>query len=159
MAEMDCTRAESLLSAYLDRDLPEREREGFSEHLRQCPLCAGEEKALKETLSLLRNLPAEKAPPRTARGGAPSHRAGKGDGSPVEETVPSRPHQDPARGGGRGTDFSPRVRNPERDAGNEGPSVSSRERDGGSEGSPVSLRERDGGNEGSPVSPRGRRER
>ena len=60
---MDCTRAENLLSAYLDGDLPEREREGFAEHLRQCPLCAGEEKALRETLSLLRNLPVEKAPP------------------------------------------------------------------------------------------------
>jgi hypothetical protein len=60
---MECTRTENLLSAYLDGDLPEREREGFSKHLRQCPRCAGEEKALKETLSLLRNLPAEKAPP------------------------------------------------------------------------------------------------
>jgi len=59
---MDCTRTENLLSAYLDGDLPEREREEFAEHLRQCSLCAGEEKALKETLSLLRNLPVEKAP-------------------------------------------------------------------------------------------------
>lgn len=65
---MECTRTENLLSAYLDGDLPEREREGFSEHLRQCPRCAGEEKALKETLSLLRNLPAEKAPPGLLEG-------------------------------------------------------------------------------------------
>ncbi len=65
---MECTRTENLLSAYLDGDLPEREREGFAEHLRQCPLCAGEEKALKETLSLLRNLPAEKAPPGLLEG-------------------------------------------------------------------------------------------
>jgi hypothetical protein len=65
---MECIRAENLLSAYLDGDLPEREREGFSEHLRQCPRCAGEEKALKETLSLLRNLPAEKAPPGLLEG-------------------------------------------------------------------------------------------
>ena len=59
---MECTRTEDLLSAYLDGDLPERDREDFEGHLRQCPRCAGEEKALKETLSLLRNLPAEKAP-------------------------------------------------------------------------------------------------
>ncbi len=65
---MDCTRTENLLSAYLDRDLPEGEREGFAEHLRQCPQCAGEEKALKETLSLLRNLPTEKAPPGLLEG-------------------------------------------------------------------------------------------
>jgi anti-sigma factor RsiW len=65
---MECTRTEDLLSAYLDGDLPEREREGFSEHLRQCPRCAGEEKALKETLSLLRNLPTEKAPPGLLEG-------------------------------------------------------------------------------------------
>jgi hypothetical protein len=65
---MECTRTENLLSAYLDGDLPEREREGFAEHLRRCPACAGEEKALKETLSLLRNLPAEKAPPGLLEG-------------------------------------------------------------------------------------------
>ncbi len=59
---MECTRTDDLLSAYLDGDLPEREGEGFAEHLRHCPRCAGEEKALKETLSLLRNLPSEKAP-------------------------------------------------------------------------------------------------
>ena len=59
---MECGRTDDLLSAYLDGDLPERERAGFAEHLRQCPRCAGEEKALKETLSLLRNLPAVHAP-------------------------------------------------------------------------------------------------
>ncbi len=78
---MECTRTENLLSAYLDGDLPEREREGFAEHLRQCPLCAGEEKALKETLSLLRNLPAEKAPPELLQ--RVRHRIGQ-----EEETVP-----------------------------------------------------------------------
>jgi len=65
---MECTRTEDLLSGYLDGDLPEREREGITAHLRQCPRCAGEERALKETLSLLRNLPAEKAPPGLLEG-------------------------------------------------------------------------------------------
>ncbi len=59
---MECTRTEDLLSGYLDGDLPEAEREGIAEHLRRCPRCAEEERALGETLSLLRNLPAEKAP-------------------------------------------------------------------------------------------------
>lgn len=59
---MECRRTDELLSAYLDGDLPERERAGFAEHLRQCPRCTGEEKALKETLSLLRNLPPVQAP-------------------------------------------------------------------------------------------------
>ena len=78
---MECTRTENLLSAYLDGDLPEREREGFAGHLRQCPRCAGEEKALKETLSLLRNLPAEKAPPELLQ--RVRHRIGQ-----EKETVP-----------------------------------------------------------------------
>lgn len=65
---MECTRTEDLLSSYLDGDLPDREREGIVEHLRQCPRCAEEERALKETLSLLRNLPAETAPPGLLEG-------------------------------------------------------------------------------------------
>ena len=65
---MDCTNAWDLLSAYLDGDLPEREREGIADHLRRCPRCAEEERALKETLSLLRDLPAGPAPPELLRG-------------------------------------------------------------------------------------------
>lgn len=65
---MDCTRAWDLLSAYLDGDLPEKDGEGIADHLRRCPRCAEEERALKETLSLLRNLPAEPAPPELLRG-------------------------------------------------------------------------------------------
>lgn len=65
---MECTRTEDLLSGYLDGDLPEGEREGIAAHLGQCPRCAEEERALKETLSLLRNLPAEKAPPGLLEG-------------------------------------------------------------------------------------------
>src|SRR4030067_502903 len=60
---MECARAWDLLSAYLDGDLPEGEREGIAEPLRHCARCAEEERALKETLSLLKNLPPGAAPP------------------------------------------------------------------------------------------------
>jgi hypothetical protein len=60
---MECVRTEDILSAYLDGDLPEREREEVTAHLRKCPRCAEEERALRETVSLLRTLPVEKAPP------------------------------------------------------------------------------------------------
>lgn len=65
---MECTRTEDLLSAYLDGDLPEGERERVAEHIRHCNRCAGEERALRETISLLRNLPAESAPPGLLEG-------------------------------------------------------------------------------------------
>src|SRR3990172_7890604 len=65
---MECAGAWDRLSAYLDGDLPEREREGIAQHLRKCARCAEEEKALKETLSLLRNLPAGQAPPELLEG-------------------------------------------------------------------------------------------
>ncbi len=65
---MECTRTEDLLSAYLDGDLSEGEKERIAEHLRQCHRCAEEERALRETISLLRNLPAESAPPGLLEG-------------------------------------------------------------------------------------------
>jgi hypothetical protein len=65
---MECARTWDRLSAYLDGDLPEKEREGIAQHLRQCARCAEEERALKETLTLLRNLPARKAPPELLEG-------------------------------------------------------------------------------------------
>jgi hypothetical protein len=65
---MDCARTWDRLSAYLEGDLPEKETEGIAQHLRQCARCAEEERALKETLALLRNLPARKAPPELLEG-------------------------------------------------------------------------------------------
>lgn len=65
---MGCSRTVDLLSGYLDGDLPEGERDGIAEHLRQCPRCAGEERALRETLSLLRDLPPGQAPPALLEG-------------------------------------------------------------------------------------------
>jgi len=65
---MECAGTWDRLSAYLDGDLPEKEREGIAQHLRQCARCAEEERALKETLSLLRNLPPGQAPPELLEG-------------------------------------------------------------------------------------------
>lgn len=60
---MGCNRTWDLLSSYLDGDLSDREQEGIAVHIRQCARCAEEERALRETISLLRSLPAEAAPP------------------------------------------------------------------------------------------------
>ena len=65
---MECTRTWDLLSSYLDGDLSDREQEGIAAHIRQCARCAEEERALRETLSLLRSLPAEAAPPELLKG-------------------------------------------------------------------------------------------
>jgi hypothetical protein len=65
---MECTRTWDLLSSYLDGDLSDREQEGIADHIRQCSRCAEEERALRETLSLLRTLPAEAAPPELLKG-------------------------------------------------------------------------------------------
>src|SRR4030065_307893 len=65
---MECAKTWDRLSAYLDGDLPEQEREGIAQHLRKCARCAEEERALKETLSLLRNLPPGQAPPPATGG-------------------------------------------------------------------------------------------
>src|SRR4030065_477759 len=54
---MECAKTWDRLSAYLDGDLPEQEREGIAQHLRKCARCAAEERALKETLSLPRTPP------------------------------------------------------------------------------------------------------
>jgi len=60
---MECTRTWDLLSSYLDGSLSDKEQEGIADHIRQCSRCAEEERALRETLSLLRALPVEAAPP------------------------------------------------------------------------------------------------
>jgi hypothetical protein len=65
---MECTRTQDMLSSYLDGDLSVREQEEIAGHIRQCSRCAEEERALRETLSLLRNLPAETAPPELLKG-------------------------------------------------------------------------------------------
>lgn len=60
---MDCDTAQELLPGHLDGSLTGEERRSAEAHLRECSRCAAEEQALSETLSLLRSLPPEKAPP------------------------------------------------------------------------------------------------
>lgn len=85
MRGMDCDKVQGLLTEHLDGGLGDGEGRGVELHLRECPRCAAEEKALKETLSLLRSLPTEKAPPELLEGvrqrlaaEAPRPAAGKG---------------------------------------------------------------------------------
>lgn len=68
MHGMDCEKILDLLSGRLDGSLEEPLRTEVGVHLRDCPRCAAEEEALKETLALLRNLPPEKAPPELLEG-------------------------------------------------------------------------------------------
>ncbi|OGP32999.1 MAG: hypothetical protein A2X88_06200 [Deltaproteobacteria bacterium GWC2_65_14] len=82
---MDCDKVQELLTEHLDGSLGDGEGRGVELHLRECPRCAAEEKALKETLSLLRSLPPEKAPPELLEGvrqklalESPKPAAGKG---------------------------------------------------------------------------------
>ncbi|HZD54967.1 MAG TPA: zf-HC2 domain-containing protein, partial [Candidatus Aquicultoraceae bacterium] len=65
---MNCADTRDALSGYLDGDLPDGDRERISQHLRQCSRCAGEERALRETLSLVGTLPALAAPPELLEG-------------------------------------------------------------------------------------------
>ena len=52
------------LSEHLERDLEPAERARIDAHLAECADCAGEARALRETLQLLRGLP-DPAPPIT----------------------------------------------------------------------------------------------
>jgi Putative zinc-finger len=68
MPTMECDRILELLPGRLDGSLEERQETDVKTHLRECPRCAAEEEALKETLALLRNLPPKKAPPELLEG-------------------------------------------------------------------------------------------
>lgn len=68
MNGMNCDRVLDHLSGRLDGSLEEPIRTEVGVHLRDCPRCAAEEDALKETLALLRNLPPSKAPPELLDG-------------------------------------------------------------------------------------------
>src|SRR4030065_473992 len=102
---MECARAWDLLSAYLDGDLPEREREGIAEHLRHCARCAEEEGALKETLSLLKHLPPRSFRVRRKRssGKRDRHADGPAKGGRPRQAAPGC-----RRPGGRGERGAPR---------------------------------------------------
>ena len=68
MNPMHCDRILELLPGRLDGSLEEGRAPEVETHLRDCPGCAAEAEALKETLTLLRNLPPEKAPPELLEG-------------------------------------------------------------------------------------------
>lgn len=68
MHAMECDRILELLPGRLDGSLEEHQETEVEAHLRDCLRCAAEEEALKETLTLLRNLPPEKAPPELLEG-------------------------------------------------------------------------------------------
>lgn len=65
---MNCDRAQELLPGYLDGSLGAEERGETEDHLRECSGCAAEERAWNATLSLLRGMPSEKAPPELLEG-------------------------------------------------------------------------------------------
>jgi predicted anti-sigma-YlaC factor YlaD len=54
---MDCIKAKSLLSEYLDRRLTAEEVANLEAHLQDCPGCAAELASLRQTVSLLSALP------------------------------------------------------------------------------------------------------
>lgn len=68
MHRMECDRILELLPGRLDGTLEEQRVTEVETHLRECPRCAAEEEAQKETLALLKNLPPEKAPPELLEG-------------------------------------------------------------------------------------------
>src|SRR4030067_251234 len=129
---MECAKTWDRLSAYLDGDLPEQEREGIAQHLRQCARCAEEGGAPKETLTLLRTPPAGPPPPggrRTpetgarqagdpAEGGSPRQAADRGirPGDKKERDAPPD-----RRGDARGKETRGRFRAPSRKIGRHGP--------------------------------------
>ncbi len=78
---MECTETIDHLSAYMDGELSDREQAEMEEHLRGCARCADEEKALRDTVALLRALPAEPAPPELLAG--VRMRLGREDGAPL----------------------------------------------------------------------------
>lgn len=61
MAEA-CARVEGLLSALVDGELAEDEREAVRTHLRGCERCAAAVADLRGTRALLRSLPVRRAP-------------------------------------------------------------------------------------------------
>lgn len=68
MHTMECDRILELLPGRLDGSLEDRRATEVETHLRDCPRCAAEEEALKETLDLLGNLPSIQAPPELLEG-------------------------------------------------------------------------------------------
>lgn len=60
---MNHSRAQKLLSDFLERDLGESERAALEAHLAGCSACDADLEGLRETVAMLRDLPAPEPPP------------------------------------------------------------------------------------------------
>ena len=58
----ECKEIVALLSAYLDRDLPQTTCEGIDQHLKQCPNCGQAAESLRRTVELCRQYRAQDHP-------------------------------------------------------------------------------------------------
>ena len=63
---MNCNRARSLFSSYLDGAVPGREMQGVAQHLRECTACDAEYAAWLKTQRLVSSLGIKPAPPELA---------------------------------------------------------------------------------------------
>lgn len=59
---MNCDRAKSLISLYIDNELDEKERSEFQEHINTCEACRNELNAISETVNLLKSIPEVELP-------------------------------------------------------------------------------------------------
>ena len=59
---MNCEQAKSLLSEYIDGELPAAEDTAVKKHLARCEACRAEFEALERTVALVRSLPRAEAP-------------------------------------------------------------------------------------------------
>lgn len=55
----DCKEIRERLSAFIDNELPARERTLIERHLHECPACAKEESSLRQVIYLLDGIPDE----------------------------------------------------------------------------------------------------
>jgi len=55
----ECKELRERLSAFIDNELPPRERMLIERHLHQCPACAQEESSLRQVINLLDGIPDE----------------------------------------------------------------------------------------------------
>jgi len=56
----ECKEIRERLSAFIDNELPPRERKFIEEHLRECPGCTHEESSLRQVMDLLDGIPDER---------------------------------------------------------------------------------------------------
>ena len=79
---MNHSRAQELLSDFLERDLGDAERAAFDAHLAGCDACSADLGGLRETVTLLRRMPAPEPPAFLAT--RVMARIAEGEARPVE---------------------------------------------------------------------------